>query len=168
MSVQTNPSLRPSQSQSHFRPAAQNSRGGLAGMGLPSMNIFQNDRSLPMYKDKPYFAPRRTTPRRGLKRIFGVIGLCALALLWYFYYSPDFPSWQGSHASDPGVELWEWSRSLDSAPSRGPVDWDMRREKVREAFMVSWEGYEKEAWGKRGFVPGVLYRTADPIRIRRV
>lgn len=137
-------------------------------MGLPSMNIFQNDRSLPLYKDKPYFAPRRTTPRRGLKRILGVFGLCALAFLWYFYYSPDLTSWQGSHASDPGFELWEWSQNLDSAPSKGPADWNMRREKVREAFMVSWDGYEKEAWGERGFFLKVVHRLTDLTRVRRV
>lgn len=148
MSFQTNPSFRPAQSQSHFRPATQNQRGGLAGLGLSSMNIFENDRTLPLYKDKPYFTPRRTGPRRGLKRISTVFGLCVLALLWYFYYRPDLPSWQGSDSGDMGVELWKWSQSLDGAPSKGPVDWTARREKVREAFMVSWDGYEKEAWGR--------------------
>lgn len=147
MSVQSNPSFRASQSQSYFRPANQNSRGGLAGLGLSSMNLFDDDRTLPMYKDKPYFSPRRTAPRRGLKRILSVLGLCTLVLLGYYYYRPDLPSWHGSDSEDTGAELWKWSQTLDSA-SKGSVDWTARRDKVREAFMVSWESYEKEAWGK--------------------
>lgn len=143
MSFQTNPT----QSQSHFRPANQNSRG-LAGLGLSPMKMFDNDRTLPMYKDKP-FAPRRTAPRRGLKRMLGVFGICTLALLWWFFYRSDLPSWQGVDSNDVGFELWKWSQTLDNAPAKGPVDWTSRREKVREAFMVSWDGYEKEAWGKR-------------------
>jgi mannosyl-oligosaccharide alpha-1,2-mannosidase len=39
----------------------------------------------------------------------------------------------------------------DSSVSEKHVDWNARREKVREAFQVSWEGYEKEAWGKAHF-----------------
>lgn len=72
-----------------------------------------------------------------------------MALLWWFFYKPDLPSWQGSSPNDAGVELWKWSQTLDSAASKGPVEWTARREKVRQAFMVSWDGYEKEAWGKR-------------------
>lgn len=146
-------SFRPSQAQSYFRPANENSRSGLAGLGLSSINLFDNDRTLPMYKDKPYFSPRRTAPRRGSKRILSVLGLCILGLLWFYYYRPVLPSWHGSDSEDTGVELWKWSQTLDSAPSKGPVDWTARREKVRQAFMVSWEGYEKEAWGKDENLP---------------
>jgi len=28
------------------------------------------------------------------------------------------------------------------------IDWERRRDKVRDAFIVSWDGYEKYAWGK--------------------
>lgn len=39
----------------------------------------------------------------------------------------------------------------DSSASEKSVDWSARREKVREVFQVSWEGYEKEAWGMLKF-----------------
>lgn len=134
-----------------WRPAQnQNARKGITGLGLsaPSMGgFFDNDRTLPMYKDKPYFTPRRTAPRRWGKPL-GILGVFTLLLLWYFYYSPGLPAWKGAESSDKGVELWKWAQSLQNAPTKGPADWDARREKVRDAFIVSWEGYEKDAWGK--------------------
>lgn len=163
-----NASFQASQhAQSHFRPANQNPRGGLAGLGLSSTSadlsnkvnsFFDRDRTLPMYKDKP-FAPRRTTRRRW-KRLTGILGLCALVLLWY-YYRPAVPSWQGSDSSDKGLGLWEWAQTFQDEPSKGPVDWNARREKVRDAFIVSWDGYEKEAWGKTILPNHARYQKAD-------
>ncbi|KAK7965190.1 glycoside hydrolase [Apiospora saccharicola] len=33
------------------------------------------------------------------------------------------------------------------------VDWDSRREEVKQAFVTSWEGYAKDAWGKDVYKP---------------
>ncbi|KAK8088164.1 glycoside hydrolase [Apiospora hydei] len=33
------------------------------------------------------------------------------------------------------------------------VDWDYRREAVKQAFVTSWEGYVKDAWGKDVYRP---------------
>ncbi|KAJ5195094.1 Mannosyl-oligosaccharide 1-2-alpha-mannosidase [Penicillium cinerascens] len=114
--------------------------------------FFDNDRTLPMYKDKPYFTPRRTAPRRWGKPL-GILGVFTLFLLWYFYYSPGLPAWKGAESSDKGVELWKWAQSLQNGPTKGPADWAARREKVRDAFIVSWEGYEKDAWGYDEYHP---------------
>jgi mannosyl-oligosaccharide alpha-1,2-mannosidase len=100
-----------------------------------------------MYKDKPYFTPKRTAPRRRWRPLF-VLGVCALTFLWY--YMSSMPVWQGSGSSDVGAELWKWAQTLDDeSPSMSIVDWNARREKVRDAFVVSWQGYEKDAWGER-------------------
>jgi mannosyl-oligosaccharide alpha-1,2-mannosidase len=80
------------------------------------------------------------------------LGVFTLLLLWYFYYNPGLPAWKGADSSDKGVELWKWAQTLQSAPSKGPADWNARREKVRDAFVVSWEGYEKDAWGELAFM----------------
>ncbi|KAJ5670283.1 Mannosyl-oligosaccharide 1-2-alpha-mannosidase [Penicillium maclennaniae] len=148
-------SFQAPQSTTSWRPIQkQDSRKGITGLGLsaPSMGgFFDNDRTLPMYKDKP-FAPRRTAPRRWRKPL-GILGIFILVLLWYFYYSPGLPAWKGADSSDKGHELWKWVQSLESAPAKGPADWDARREKVRDAFIVSWEGYEKEAWGYDEYHP---------------
>ncbi|KAJ5172331.1 Glycoside hydrolase family 47 [Penicillium capsulatum] len=110
--------------------------------------FFNNDRTLPMYKDKPYFAPRRTAPRRRLGAVLKVLGVFTVILLWY-YYKSGAPSWQGPASSDKGVEFWRWLQSLESGTSaKEKPDWELRREKARDAFLVSWDGYEREAWGK--------------------
>jgi mannosyl-oligosaccharide alpha-1,2-mannosidase len=107
-----------------------------------------------MYKDKPYFAPRRTGPRLRRRRVLqGIILLLGLFSLWYIvtgssdtYRSPWTPD------TVKGEELWRWVQRLDSeqpydgTPLKG-IDWAARREKVRDAFIVSWDGYEQYAWG---------------------
>lgn len=131
-------------------------QGGLNGLGLSSTSVnkvggfFNNDRTLPMYKDKPYFQPRRTAPRKRWRPLF-VLGLCTLALLG-IYRSSLFSS-QDSGPKEPkdrGEELWKWTQRLQQEGySEEKIDWADCREKVRDAFIVSFEGYEKDAWGKR-------------------
>ncbi|KAJ5739783.1 Mannosyl-oligosaccharide 1-2-alpha-mannosidase [Penicillium manginii] len=105
-----------------------------------------------MYKDKPHFAPRRTAPRKKWRPLLALLGLSILA--YFFYNQPNIPTWQRSGGYDKGAALWNWMQTLDdSAVSEKHVDWNARREKVREAFQVSWEGYEKEAWGYDEYNP---------------
>ena len=76
-----------------------------------------------------------------------MLGVCVLTFLWY--YKSSMPVWQGSDSLDVGEELWKWAQTIDDeSPSKSNVDWDARREKVRDVFLVSWQGYEKDAWGK--------------------
>lgn len=130
--------------------------------GLPSKlnSFFDNDHALPMYKDKPYFAPRRTGPRRGRRRVlYGSI--CLLVLVFFWYYGPG--SWSGFGSRRPdtavGEDLWKWLQSLDEEESisgkwshQKSIDWAGRRERVRDAFIVSWDGYERHAWGKKASI----------------
>lgn len=52
-------------------------------------------------------------------------------------------------SGDKGVELWKWLQTLEGGSSlKEEPNWESRREKVRDTFLVSWDGYEKEAWGK--------------------
>lgn len=131
----------------------QNAQSGLAGLGLSSTSVnrvggFFNDRTLPMYKDKPYFQPRRTAQRKRWRPFF-VLALCILSFLWI--YRSSWPSWQSSTPKEPtdrGEELWKWAQRLqEKGHSEERIDWNDCREKVRDAFIVSFEGYEKEAWG---------------------
>lgn len=155
------PSPRPG---GRLSPASYNSRsqGGLAGLGLSSTSaglpnkltsFFDQDRPLPMYKDKPHFAPRRTAPRNRWRPLLALLGLCILG--YFFYNMPSIPTWEAKKArlrlnsNDKGVELWRWIQTFqDPSHPEKHVSWDARREKVRETFQVSWESYEKEAWGK--------------------
>ncbi|EAW11168.1 glycoside hydrolase family 47 protein [Aspergillus clavatus NRRL 1] len=135
-----------------------------AGASNKLGNFFDRDRALPMYKDKPYFAPRRTAVRSRQKRIT-YAGLCVFVLvcLWY-YRSGSGSGEQRTRAADvpethKGEELWKWVQSLGepaAEPEGGQgqnVDWSARREKVRDAFIVSWDGYEKHGWGYDEYRP---------------
>ncbi|PMD22249.1 glycoside hydrolase family 47 protein [Hyaloscypha hepaticicola] len=42
---------------------------------------------------------------------------------------------------------------LDIYPLSTTVDWDARREEVKEAFITSWDAYSKNAWGQDQFHP---------------
>lgn len=147
--------------------SSRDSSGRLPGYGfsrstgLPSKlnSFFDNDRALPMYKDKPYFAPRRTGPRSRRRRVlYGSVFVFVLIVIWY--YGPGSGAWSGFESRRPdvatGEDLWKWVQSLDEEESisgkwsqRKSIDWVGRRERVRDAFIVSWDGYEKHAWGKK-------------------
>lgn len=187
-----NPDLRQSQHHRLHHPQpqspgeslwrARNSQG-LPGYGLQSQSgpgagaissklngIFGSGRVLPMYKDKPYFAPRRTGPRLRRRRalLFGVVIFFVIAGLWWYdvWGIAGDGKWRlfgSSKASevDKGAELWKWLQSLKEGTdetiiqkkgggitkTKAFADWNARREKVRDAFVVSWDGYEKYAWG---------------------
>lgn len=141
--------------QSQRSNPSANSRGGLAGLGLSTKAgaFFDNERTLPMYKDKPYFQPRRTAPRRGWRAIVGILGAGTLVLLWFFYTSEQTLSPSAlPESSSKGEDLWRWMRTLKTeTPVKNP-DWNARREKVRDALIVSFEGYETNAWGMKVYL----------------
>ncbi|KAL4921546.1 glycoside hydrolase [Aspergillus aurantiobrunneus] len=125
-----------------------------AGVANNLNNFFSGERTLPMYKDKPYFAPRRTGPRLRRRRVLqGVAVVFVLVSLWYIITGSNNPPrspWK--HDTVKGEQLWRWVESLESEkPYDGTpvknIDWEARREKVRDAFIVSWDGYEQYAWG---------------------
>ena len=60
---------------------------------------------------------------------------------WFGIFSPSAvkPKLRNSEKS-----AWNW---LGSSTASTSVDWDDRREKVKEALMLSWDGYEQYAWG---------------------
>jgi len=105
--------------------------------------------SLPMYKDKPFQYPgsSRKVAWFKSKRILAGIGLSTLAL---FYWLGLFSSTQ-----DVQANIAAGGRSTKSwfSPTKGKVDWNQRRERVKEAFQQSWAGYEKHAWGYDEYHP---------------
>lgn len=128
-----------------------------SGVSNKLNNFFDSERRLPMYKDKPYFAPRRTGPR-GRRRTAAYSGICLFVLLVLWYYWPGSSVWNSSRShSTAGEDLWRWMQTLEDEGSidgkwdkQSPVDWTERRERVRDAFIVSWDGYAEHAWGMSG------------------
>ena len=112
------------------------------GIGQKLEGFFDN-RRLPMYKDKPYSyaAPRRKPPLYKQWRLMLGIFL-GLAALFYLFGASTSQTWRSRGKKIEGSGLG-WLRRPDLVS----VDWDERRERVKEAFILSWDGYEKYAWG---------------------
>ena len=123
---------------------AGSTNGGMSG----KLDAFFDKRQLPMYKDKPYkyAASGRSRPWYQRRRVLvGIIlGLLALA-----YWLGGFSSSSGGgykHVKSPGaMSAWDWPPPIMHIVPE--VDWNDRREQVKAAFVLSWEGYEKYAWG---------------------
>lgn len=131
-------------------------RNGGGGLGKGLSRFFGGQRDLPTYKDKPYFAPRRTAARGYRRRyIFGALGLAMFLLTWI-----SLGRWGGrrSHAHvglgmAGGYSFMEWVQSVGSGDASSStlsetIDWSARRELVKEAFKISWDAYEEHGWGK--------------------
>ena len=124
------------------RSAAANG-GVLGGMQDRVGDFFDSSRKdLPMYKDKPYSyaASRRQQPIWKRKRVLGVGGLFVLVIL---YFLGIF----GSDVKTPksAKDTWKWMQRPEKAGSK--VDWLDRRERVVEAFTLSWDSYARYGWG---------------------
>ncbi|KAL9131842.1 MAG: hypothetical protein Q9217_000288 [Psora testacea] len=102
---------------------------------------FFDQRQLPMYKDKPYnySASRRIVPVYRRWRLVGGVLLTLLGLIYWLGFSST-PVETKEQGKSKG--LWRWAGKSDTS-----VIWNSRREKVKEAFMLSWDGYEQYAWG---------------------
>ena len=105
---------------------------------------FFDSRQLPMYKDKPYSyaSSRRKPPLYKRPQILLGFFLAVFGLLyWLGPFSPIVR--KPRRVIEPGrVDL---SRLM---PGLAAVDWEDRRERVKEAFVLSWDGYEQNAWGE--------------------
>lgn len=107
-----------------------------------------------MYKDKPYTyaASRRVQPLWRRKRF--VLGLLLLVLsgLWLFGFFSDGFDRQAAAAK------WQWLGTAE--PPGAKADWNKRRERVVEAFELSWDSYERYGWGEW---PPIFFRLGLPL-----
>lgn len=114
-------------------------RNGIGG----KFDDFFDRRQLPMYKDKPYSYAASGKRRAWFrwKRGLAAMLLCVLGLLyWLGLFSPAAKT---DVVKKVGTNSWAWL----SKPGSEEVDWNDRRERVKDAFKLSWDGYEKHAWG---------------------
>ncbi|KAL8843578.1 MAG: hypothetical protein Q9170_000082 [Blastenia crenularia] len=136
------------------RPQGDSTWGSSGQNGYTRSNIgakldgYFDKRELPMYKDKPYnySASRRKPLYRKWRFTLGLLFLLGGLLYWLGMFS----STKGpAKVKGKSKSTWSWLNK----PAAGKVDWDERREKVKEAFMLSWDGYEKYAWGYDQYAP---------------
>ena len=107
------------------------------------------EEELPMYKDKPYnyaSSERRLPFWRRQRLLLLLVGVAIILI--YFAGTSKRLSRPQAPPSDGGKEKTTWN--LLSGMSKGkhsPPNWDDRKERVKDAFKISWDAYEKHAWG---------------------
>lgn len=126
--------------------------GGVLGGVQDKVSGFMNPdrRSLPMYKDKPYgYGPGgaggRPRPLLRKKRVLGFLTLLVLGMLWFTGMFDD-------HHERARAKLGDWGWLSGDTKVGKKADWSRRRERVVEAMELSWDAYERYAWGM--FFPG--------------
>ncbi|KAI1079417.1 glycoside hydrolase family 47 protein [Whalleya microplaca] len=121
--------------------------GILGGVQDRVGGLFENKNTLPMYKDKPYAYPasHRARPIWRRKRVIALV-LLVVSLIYYF---GAFGRHRDTEASPRPV--WSWLTA--GTESSKAADWPKRRERVVEAFKLSWDAYERYAWGYDEFHP---------------
>ena len=118
-----------------------------------------NEAELPMYKDKPYnYAP--SSKRKPIYRRPRVLVLIALLLLIVFYFSGGSSSLPPPPVSDNVLEAMRGSQlgktfgNFMKESKKPTSNWSDRRDRVRDAFKISWEAYEQHGWG--GYLTGCV------------
>ncbi|KAF2737876.1 seven-hairpin glycosidase [Polyplosphaeria fusca] len=110
-----------------------------------------NEKGLPMYKDKPTsYGPRRGGPWFRRKRNIGIGALLLFSFLYWFGWSGKTEAQDGKKPAAGSGSTWG---SILGGKKSGKVDWEQRRQAVKDAFLISWHGYEEHGWGYDEYHP---------------
>ncbi|KUI66943.1 Mannosyl-oligosaccharide 1,2-alpha-mannosidase [Cytospora mali] len=126
--------------------------GGIIGEGLGKVDGFLNPNrnTLPMYKDKPYAYPlsQRNRPLYRRKSCMAIaLFLVILVAYWYGLFGEE------PYDRLPSLKTSGWLQAEEAKAAKGKVDWLERRQRVVEAFELSWDAYDRYAWGNDEFHP---------------
>ena len=94
------------------------------------------------YKDKPYYGgvhPARRKQWYTSKWVFGLVG----AFLFFYLM----------HRIVPGTQHDFEEEIMKRPPTGMSTEWENQRERVKDVFVYSWNGYVKHAWGKDEYRP---------------
>lgn len=122
--------------------AYHRSQGSLGNGITGRLDEYFDKKELPMYKDKPYnyaSSTRKTSTISNPR----VIALSVASFLIFLYWLGVFSSKSADTTSYPKPKA-SWSWFGGSGKSK---DWEARRNAVKEAFILSWDGYDRYAWG---------------------
>lgn len=116
-----------------------------------------NEKGLPMYKDKPSgksYGYGVRSGRRGFMRSKRGLGLAAFVLfvLIYWFGWSSRPADLDSTGGSGSKEKTSWG-SIVGGKKKSKIDWERRREDVKNAFLLSWKAYEKHGWGYDEYHP---------------
>lgn len=137
-----------SQTTTNANHSSNNNNGG---SGISKINSFfggrASNRDLPVYKDKPYFKPRRTGPDKMKARFIYIMFALFVTTMLYVFWGGWGPVADIGPSGNVGEDLWKWVQTLDEEEAKH-VDWAERRERVRDTFIISWDSYETYGWGR--------------------
>ena len=118
------------------------------GIGNSLGGIFESKEVLPMYKDKPYMqtVSRRNKALFQRKRTWlgAILGFLGTLYFLGVFSSPGSSKSSVNQNGRSEVSWWSWSQPVTI---NSDELWATRREKVKEAFTLSWDGYAQYAWG---------------------
>lgn len=146
MSYAYNPPANANSDQSTWQQRKPNSgnQGSVADK-INSIISGKDSNGLPMYKDKPYnYSPSAKKPAFYRQRRL-MLGLFAV-LCWILYWTGAFHS-HPEHLDHPNKPWWAESKTTKSS-TKTAQSWSQRKEKVRDAYRISWKAYEEHAWGR--------------------
>lgn len=126
-------------SRSHNGPTRT---GVISGVQDRMGNFFEKNKDLPMYKDKPYSyaSSRRRRPAWRRKRVISIATAFVIIVLYLLgFFSNDEPTNKKTKS--------HWSFLHGNEKAGAEVVWLDRRDSVKQAFAVSWDAYERYAWG---------------------
>jgi hypothetical protein len=118
-----------------------------------------NEKGLPMYKDKPSGKSHAygVKGRRGFMRSRRGVGLIVLVVLGVLYWfgGPSTPVYSDNASEKTADKGSRWSSILGSGSGsrKSKINWEKRREDVKNAFLLSWNAYEKHGWGYDEYHP---------------
>lgn len=120
--------------------------GGILGDGLDKVGGYLNPNraALPMYKDKPYAYPPSSRSRPFYRRkscMAWALFLVLAVAYWFGLFSQD------GRERIPSLRTSNWLQAEESTP-KGKTNWLERRDRVVEAFELSWDAYERYGWGE--------------------
>lgn len=115
------------------------------------------EKGLPMYKDKPngYGYGGGARGRRSFVKSKGGMGMIALVLLgllyWFGWSGGSSASLEGEYQD--GKTNWGAVVGGQIGVKKGKVNWEKRRQAVKDAFLLSWNAYEEHGWGYDEYHP---------------
>ena len=130
--------------------SSHHSNGHNDSIGDKFNNFFSDGKDLPMYKDKPNYGTSKRPSLFWRKRT-PILGLLIVGLLWW-WLSLDDEGGSRTVLPQGGKDLRSWLEKEDSTHPKA-AEWESRRQSVKEAFLISWEGYQKYAWGLDEYYP---------------
>ncbi|KAK2748278.1 mannosyl-oligosaccharide alpha-1,2-mannosidase [Myotisia sp. PD_48] len=150
--------------ENNYWHAAHSSRSAADKSGLDLSrkigNFIRPNREFEMYKDKSYYHTSRRGPRRRRSLWIMVFIAIVVFLLWFRSGGNSEKKAKNKNHGIKGMsgsDLWKWIQrtpaSSSSTSSTKSINWEERRQRVKDAFLVSWEAYEQDAWGKDVYHP---------------